>query len=104
MSRDGIYSNDNGVAALSRVPMSTDIRQLRYYRKFPPNMVHRIRSITTFLKNGATFRFISAMEDTVRALLTGLTKPLTLVIFDWDKSRSFHLHCDASTGGVGATV
>ena len=54
---DGVRPNDDRVAALTRMPMPTDIKQLRsllgglsYYRKFLPNMAHHIRSITALLK------------------------------------------------------
>ena len=100
--------------ALTRMPMPTDIKQLRsllgglsYYRKFPPNMAHHIRPITALLKKSAAFDFTSAMEDTVRALLSELAAPPILLFPDWDAlidtSRPFRLHCDASTAGLGAT-
>ena len=115
ISADGVRPNDDRVAALTRMPMPTDIKQLRsllgglsYYRKFLPNMAHHIRPITALLKKGAAFDFTSAMEDTVRALLSELAAPPILVFPDWDAvidtSRPFRLHCDASTAGLGATL
>ena len=115
ISADGVRPNDDRVAALTRMPMPTDIKQLRsllgglsYYRKFLPNMAHHIRPITALLKKGAAFDFTSAMEDTVRALLSELAAPPILVFPDWnaviDTSRPFRLHCDASTAGLGATL
>ena len=115
ISADGVRPNDNRVAALTRMPMPTDIKQLRsllgglsYYRKFLPNMAHHIRPITALLKKSAAFDFTSAMEDTVRALLAELAAPPILVFPDWDAvidtSRPFRLHCDASTAGLGATL
>ena len=62
ISADGVRPNDDRVAALTRMPMPTDIKQLRsllgglsYYRKFLPNMAHHIRPITALLKKGAAF-------------------------------------------------
>ena len=115
ISADGVRPNDDRVAALTRIPMPTDIKQLRsllgglsYYRKFLPNMARHIRPITALLKKGAAFDFTSAMEDTVRALLAELAAPPILVFPDWDAgintSRPFRLHCDASTAGLGATL
>ena len=56
ISADGVRPNDDRVAALTRMPMPTDIKQLRslpgglsYYRKFLPNMACRIRPITALL-------------------------------------------------------
>ena len=97
------------------MPMPTDIKELRslpgglsYYRKFLPNTARHIRPITALLKKGVAFDFTSAMEDTVRALLALLVAPPILVFPDWDAvidtSWPFHLHCDASTAGLGATL
>ena len=115
ISADGVRPNDDRVAALMRMPMPTDIKQLRsllgglsYYRKFQPNMACRVRPITALLKKGAAFDFTFTMEDTVRALLAELAAPQVLVFPDWDAvidtSRPFRLHCDASTAGLGATL
>ena len=115
ISQDGVRPNDDRVAALTRMPMPTDIKQLRsllgglsYYRKFLPDMARLIRPITALLKKDAAFVFTSAMEDIVRALLAKLAAPPTLVFPDWDAvidtTRPFRLHCDASTAGLGATL
>ena len=115
ISAYGVRPNDDRVAALTRMPMPTDIKQLRsllgglsYYRKFEPNMAHHIRPVTALLKKGAAFEFTSAMETTVRTLLAELAAPPILVFPDWDAvidtSRTFRLHCDASTAGFGATL
>ena len=112
---DGVRPNDDRVAALTRMPMLTDTKQLRsllgglsYYRKFLPDMARYIRPITALLKKGAAFDFTSAMLNTIRALLTELAGPPILVFPDWDAvidtSRPFRLHCDASTAGLGATL
>ena len=108
ISADGVRPNDDLVAALTRMPIPTDIKQLRsllggfsYYRKFLPHMARHIGPITALLKKGVAFDFTSAMEDTVRALLAELAVPPILVFPVWDAiidtSRPFCLHCDAST-------
>ena len=115
ISQDGVRPNDDKIAALARMPMSRDVKQLRSllrglncYRKFLPNMAKRVRPITSLLKKGATFSFTPPMEAAVRALLAELAAPLILVFPDWDavigKSRPFCLHCDASTDVLGATL
>ena len=67
-------------------------------------MVRCIRPITALLKKGARFDFTTAMEEVVSALPVERLVPLILVLPDWDavidKSRPFHLHCDASTDGL----
>ena len=107
--------NDDKIAALARMPMPRDIKQLRsllgglsYYRKFLPNMAKRVRPITALLKNGVTFSFTPPMEEAVRASLAELAAPPILVFPYWDavinKSRPFRLYCDASTDDLRATL
>ena len=114
ISADGVRPNDDRFAALTRMPMPTDIKQLRsllgglsHYRKFLPNMAYHIRPVTALLKKGAAFELTSAMEDTVRTLLVELAAPPILVFPDRDAvidtSRPLRLHCDASTAGLGTT-
>ena len=108
ISQDSVRPNDDKIAALTRMPMPRDSKQLRsllgdlsYYRKFLPNMAKRVRPITALLKKGATFGYTPSMEEAVRGLVAELTAPPILVFRDWDavidKSRPFRLHCDAST-------
>ena len=85
ITADGVRPNDDRIAALTRMPMPTDIKQLRsllgglsYYRKFLPNMARHICPITALLR-GVAFDFTSTTEDTVRALLTELAAPPKLV-------------------------
>ena len=115
ISQDGVRPNDDTVAALTRMPMPSDIRQLpsllgglSYCRKFLPEMAKRIRPITALFKKGATFGFSPSVEEAVRALLAELAAQPKPVFPDWDaiidKSRPFRLHCDASTDGLGVTL
>ena len=89
ISADGVRPNGDRIATLTRMPMPTDIKQLRsllgglsYYRKFLPNMARHIRLITALLKKDIAFDFTSAMEDTVRALLAEFTAPPILIFPD----------------------
>ena len=89
ISADGVRPNDDRVAALTRMSMPADIKQLRsllgglsYYRKFLPNMARHTRPFTALLKKGAAFDFTSSIEDTVRALLEELAAPPILVFLD----------------------
>ena len=103
ISADGVRPNDDLVAALTRMSMPTDTKQLRsllggldYDRKFLPNMARHIRPITALLKKGAAFDFTSAMEDTVRALYAELAAPPILVFPDWDAVIDTRLDPSAS--------
>ena len=89
ISADGVRPHDDRVAALTRMHMPSDIKQLRsllggfsYYRKFLPNMARLIRPSTALFKKGAAFDFTSAVEDTVRAILAELAVPPILVFPD----------------------
>ena len=64
ISQDGVRPNDDKIAALTRMPIPKDIKQLRsllgglsYYRKFLLNMAKPVLPITALLKKGATFSF-----------------------------------------------
>ena len=114
ISEDGLRPDHDRVAALSRMPMPSDITELRsflcglsYYRKSPTDMARRIRP-TVLLEKGAKFDFNPDMEDIVRSLLAELTAPPILVFPHWDavtdKSRPFRFHCDASTAGFGTSL
>ena len=99
ISQDGVRFNDDKIAALTRMPMPRDIKQLRsllgclsYYRKFLPNMAKRVRPITALLKKGVTFGFTLSMEETVRALFVELAAPPILVFPDWDAVIDKRLH------------
>ena len=114
ISPAGIRLNASKVAVLTKMPMPSDLRQLRsilgglsYYRKILGDMAKRIRPITSLLKQGVKFVFTPPMESIVRTLLEELSAPLVLVS-DWDavadNSRPFLLYCDASVDGFGATL
>ena len=115
ISADGVHPNDDRVAALTRMLMPTDIKQLRsllgglsYYRKFLPNMARRIRPITALIKKGRCVRF-HLHNGRYRSCPSRRTRNTAILVFpDWDAvidtSRPFCLHCDVSTAGLGATL
>ena len=63
----------------------------------------RMRSITSFLKQGVKFVFTPVIEAIVRELLAELTTPPVLVDLNWDtvldNSRPFFLYCNPSMDG-----
>ena len=80
-----------------------------YYRKYLPNLAKHMRPIMSLLKkNAVVFKWTDAMTDVVRGLTTQLSSPPVLAFPDWDAaldgSRKFHLYCDASKDGLGATL
>ena len=115
ISPAGIRPNVSKVAVLSRMPMLSDLKQLRsllgclsYCRKILADMAKMIRPIASLLKQGVKFVFTPAMETIVRTLLEELSAPPVLVYPDWDavaeNSRPFLLYCDASVDSFGATL
>ena len=108
----GFRPNADKVAALMKMPMPLDIKELRsllgglsYYRKFLADMAKRVRPITSLLKQGMKFVFTPAMEVIGRPLLKELSAPPVLVYPDWDavadNSRPFLLlYCDACVHGL----
>ena len=73
-------------AALIKIPMTRDLKQVRallggvgYYRKFLRDLPKRIRPITSLLRKGVNFELTPAMEDIVREILAELTDPPILV-------------------------
>ena len=117
ISAGGYSTNSDKVAALTRIPMPTDKKQVRsligginYYRKFLPNLSRRLRPINALRKQCANFYFIPAMETTARAsaIVYELAEPPILVYPNLDavadNSRSFRLLWDASIDDFGATL
>ena len=89
ISAGGYSPNSDKVAALTKMPMPTDKKQVRsllgginYYGKFLPNLSSRLRPINALLKQGATFDFTPVMEATIRAILHELTETPILVYPD----------------------
>ena len=110
----GVSPIADKVATLPKMPMPTNVKQLRsllggigYYHKFIGNMSTRLRLANAILKQGAKFIF-SSMGAIIRQILDDLGTPPILVDQDRDdvadNSRPFRLYCDASRDGFGATL
>ena len=107
ISQDSVRTHDDKVAALARMPMHANVKQLRslldglsYSLKPLPNIARRIRPITSLLK---------PQQETSFALSLRNSQPYRSLAFpDWDamitKSRPLRLLCDASTDGLGVTL
>lgn len=79
ISEDGVRSDDDRVAALSRIPILFAINQLR-------SLLDGLSYNRKFLSNTAMlpFDFTSLKEDTVHTLLAELAISLVLVFPNWD--------------------
>ena len=115
ISPDGVSPNADKVAAITMMPMSKSVKQIRAllggigcYRKFLENLSTQLRPITALFKQGDKFLFIPAMEAVVRQILRKLATPPILILPDGDavadNSRPFRLYCDARCDGFGATL
>lgn len=86
--------------------MTSDVSQRRsllggvsYGRNFLQNLSKRLRPLTDLPED---------VVNTMKYLLYVLSVPAALALPDWDAAidrfRPFHLHCDASQDGFGATL
>ena len=84
ISAVGVSPNADRVATLTKMPMPTNVKQLRsllggigYYHKLIANIPARLRPVNTFLTLGVKFIFTPAMEAIIRQLLHDLaTAPI----------------------------
>ena len=115
ISLAGMRPNASKVAALTKTPMSEDVKQLRslfggltYHGKTLADMTKRIRPTTSLLKHRLKFVSSPSTETIVKTLLEALSAPPVLVYPDrgavTDNSRPFLLYCDASVGACGAIL
>ena len=82
ISPAGIRPNASKVAALTKTPMSADVKQLRslfggltYHGKTLADMAKRIRPTTSLLKHGLKFVSSPSTETIVKTLLEALSAP-----------------------------
>ena len=104
ISPAGVRPNASNVAALTKMPMLSDLKQLRslpgglsYCWEFLADITKIIRPITSLLKQGVKFVFTPSMETIVRTILEELSTPPVLVYPDWDavadNTSPFLLYC-----------
>lgn len=81
---------------------------LSYFRKFLPNLCKQPHALNQLLKQAVSCQFTDDMEIIVGGLVQELSEPPVLVFLDWDaveeESHVFQPYCDASIGGLGATL
>ena len=111
----GIAPDPGKVEALMKLPMPTNVSQLRsllgglsYYKKFLIGMTAPTKSLNSLLKKGVKFIFTPEHTNIVHALLEQLTSLDVLAFPDFPAAiagdRPFHLIIDASVDGLGAAV
>ena len=86
ISSAGVSPYADTVAALTKIPMPTNVKQLRsllggigYYRKVIANMFTLLRPVNALLKQGVKFIFTPAMEAIIQQLFHDLATPPILV-------------------------
>ena len=115
ISPAGPRPNAEKLSALTNMPMTTNVKQVRapmggvnYHRKFLPEFSKSLRPINTLLWKGVKFAFTPAMEKLVREILGELTTPPVFILPGWDavadRTRPFHVYCDACINGFGAAL
>ena len=109
ISPDGVSPNADKVAALTKMPMPSNVNQTRallggigYYRKFLPDLAKRLRPTSALLKQGTKFIFTPAMEATVRQILHDLATPPVLVFPDWDAVADNSHPCTATPAAMAS--
>lgn len=113
--RAGNAPNGDKISTLTNIPMLHNVDKVRslcgglsYHRKYLPKLAKPLKSTRCLLKNIAVFEWTDDMSTLVCTLMNQLLKPPVLAFPDWDTaldgSRKFHLFCDASKDGLGATV
>ena len=115
VTAEGLAPDPGKVEALLKMPMPTNISQLRsllgavsYYRKFLPKITAETKSLNELLKKGVRFEFTAEHTQIVQTLLGKLPSPHVLALPDFSAAisgdRSFRLITDASIDGLGAVV
>ncbi|CAB1110326.1 unnamed protein product [Ectocarpus sp. CCAP 1310/34] len=109
----GLKPDPAKVASLQRIPMPTNVSQLRsllvglsyYYRSFLPNMAAQTRPLNNLLKKGTKFVFGTEHVEIVQRLMDKLSSPNVLAYRDAISGvRKFRVITDASQDGLGAVI
>ncbi len=111
----GIEPDPGKVEAMTKLPMPTNVSQLRsilgalsYYRKFLPQMATFSRPLNNLLKKDVKFVFTTEHVEIVQVLIKRLLSPDVLAFPDFQAAmsgkRPFRLITDASLDGLGAVI
>ena len=115
IAADGIAPDPGKVEALLKMPMPTNVIQLRslmgavsYYRIFLPNIAAETKTPNALLTKGARFGFTAEHTQIVQTLLKTTIEPQVLAFPDLPAAipgdRPFQLITDASVDGLGAVI
>ncbi|CAB1111484.1 unnamed protein product [Ectocarpus sp. CCAP 1310/34] len=115
ISPAGVSPRADKVEVLTKMPLPTNVKQLRSllgglsnYRKFIKGLAVRVKPRTDLVRKDTKFRFTPVMADTVKALLATVSELPFLAFQDWeavaDSSRPLRLCCDACVVGFGVAL
>ncbi|CAM9905835.1 unnamed protein product [Sphacelaria rigidula] len=115
ISAEGISPDQDKAQALIKMPMPSEVSQLRsllgclgYYRKFIPRMAARLKPLRSLLKKGTRFQFPQEHESIAKEMLLSLTGTNVLAFPHFEDAalgkRPFMLTTNASLDGLGAVV
>lgn len=115
VTAEGIAPDPGKVEALTKMPMPTNVSQLRslmgamsYYRKLLPKMAAVTKTLKSLLKKGVKCEFTVEHIQVVQELLARLSSPKVLVFPDCSAAisgeRPFQLITDASADELGAVI
>ena len=95
ITAEGIAPDPGKVEALLKMPMPTNVSQLRslmgavsYYRKFLTKMAAETKTLNALLKKGARFEFTAEHIQIVQTLLEQLSTPRVLAFLDFPTTIS----------------
>lgn len=109
VTKNGMKMNDERTKAINDMPHPTNKKQLQaflgvvnYYRRFVKNFAQTAEPLYALLKKDARFRWGDRQANAVEELKEKLTRSPIVKFPDFQKE--FHIHTDASTGGIGAVL
>jgi transposase len=109
VSRQGIHTDPDKVAAISELPPPTNVKGVRrflgvasWYRRFVPDFAELVVPLTNLLKKGKRWSWTDEQQRAFEIMKEKLTEAPVLACPDF--SKPFTLQTDASNNGLGAVL
>ena len=109
VTREGIRTDPDKVAAVRNLPAPTTVRELRrclgmasWYRRFVPEFSRVVQPMTNLLRKGKHFKWQQEQQAAFELLKQRLTEAPVLACPDF--SHTFVLQTDASDMGIAAVL